>query len=59
MIFKKDILILDIGPTQELDDATLTTDTEYSINLTEQRKQFCLRLHLHYNGSNHGSNAVM
>ena len=48
---KKDILILDNkGPTRGLDDTTLTTEKEYSINFSEQHKKFCLSLH--YNGLN-------
>ena len=38
-------MILGKGPTDRLDDATLTGEKEYSINFTEQRKS------LHYNGS--------
>ena len=34
---KKDILILVKGPTCGLDDTTLTTEKEYSINFTEQQ----------------------
>ena len=45
---KKYILVLGKGIT--LDDASLTTETEYSINFTEHEKMFCLGLH--YNGSN-------
>ena len=30
-----------IFPTQELDDTTLTARKEYSINFTEQQKNFC------------------
>ena len=47
---KKDILILGKGPTDGLDDTTLTAEKEYSINFTEQQKKFCLSLH--YNGVN-------
>ena len=47
---KKNILILDKGPTQGLDDTTLTAEKEYTINFTERHKQFCLSLH--YNGVN-------
>ena len=43
---KKNILILDKGPTQGLDDNTLTAEKEY----TERHKKFCLSLH--YNGVN-------
>ena len=46
---KKDILILERGPTQELEH-TLTAEKIYSINFTVTRKQFCLSLH--YNGAN-------
>ena len=35
IIEKKYILILGKGPTQELDDNTLTAENEYSINFTE------------------------
>ena len=34
----KDILILGEGPTQGLDDATLTTDGKYPINFTQPTK---------------------
>ena len=47
---KKNILILDKGPTQGLDDTILTAEKEYTINFTERHKQFCLSLH--YNGVN-------
>ena len=47
---KKDILILDEGSTQGLDDTTLTAEKNYSINFTATRKEFCLSLH--YNGVN-------
>ena len=47
---KKDILILDEGPTQGLDDTTLTAEKNYSYNFTATRKEFCLSLH--YNGVN-------
>ena len=41
----KDILIPGKGPTGGLDDTTLTTVKEYSINFTEQQKIFCLNLY--------------
>ena len=47
---KKCILILGEGPTQGLDDATLTTEKKYSINFIKSRKKLCLSLH--YNGAN-------
>ena len=46
----KDILILGEGPTQGLDDTTLTAEAKYPINFTQSGKRFELRLH--YNGSN-------
>ena len=42
---KKDILILGEGPTQGLDDTTLTSEKRYSISFTENNKKFCLSLH--------------
>ena len=41
---EKDILILGRGPTQGLDDTTLTAKTEYSINFAEKGKKFWLSL---------------
>ena len=46
---KKDILILDKGPTQGLEH-TLSTKKMYSINFTEHNKKFCFSLH--YYGAN-------
>ena len=46
----KDILILGEGPTQGLDDTTLTAEAKYPINFTQSGKRFALSLH--YNGSN-------
>ena len=37
---KKDILILGIGPTQELDDTMLTAEAQYSINFQYQIENF-------------------
>ena len=45
---KQDILILGKGPTQGLDDTTLTAEEEYSIKSTEKHKKLCLSLY--YNG---------
>ena len=42
---EKDILILVNGPTQGLDDTTLTAKAEYSFNFSEQQNKFCLALH--------------
>ena len=46
---KKDILVLENGPTQGLKH-TLTAGKMYSINFTLTRKKFCLSLH--YNEAN-------
>ena len=46
----KYILILGEGPTQGLDDTTLTTEAKYLINFTQPGKRFVLILHC--NGSN-------
>ena len=46
----KDILILGEGPTQGLDDTTLTADAKHFINFTQSGKKFVLSLQ--YNGSN-------
>ena len=48
---KKDILILGIGPTQGLDDTTLTAEAQYSINFSKSNRKLCLSLH--YNESNY------
>ena len=45
----KDILILDEGPTQGLNDTTITVEDKCPINFTQPRKRFVLSLH--YNGS--------
>ena len=41
----KDILILGKNPIDGLDDTTITSESEYSISLTETRNVFCLSLH--------------
>ena len=46
----KYILILGEGPTQRLDDTTLTAEATYPISFTQPRKRFVLSQH--YNGSN-------
>ena len=46
----KDILILGEGPTQGLDNTTLTAESKYPINFTQSGKR--LVLSLHYNGNN-------
>ena len=47
---KKDILVLGKGPTQGLDNTTLTAGKMYSPNFTVDYKTFCLSSH--YNGDN-------
>ena len=47
---KKDILILGKGPTQGLDDPTLTAEAQYSITFSRSNRKFCLSQH--YNVSN-------
>ena len=42
---KKDILILGIGPTQGLDDTTLSAEAQYSIKFSRSNRKFCLSLH--------------
>ena len=49
IIIKKNILILEVGPTQELEQS-LTLEKMYSINFTVTRKKFCLSFHS--NGAN-------
>ena len=46
----KDILILVEGPTQGLDNTSLTAEAKYPISFTQSRKIFVLSVH--YNGSN-------
>ena len=46
----KDILIPGKGPSQGLDDNTLTAGAQYSINFSRSNRKFCFSLH--YNGSN-------
>ena len=41
----KDILILGEGPTQGLDDMTLTAEAKYTINFTKPNKRLVLSLH--------------
>ena len=43
-------MIFGKGPKQGLDGTTLTAEKLYSINFTENNKNFCLNLH--YNGAN-------
>ena len=46
----KDVLVLGVGPTEGLDDTTLTAEAKYPINVTQSGKRFVLSLH--YNRSN-------
>ena len=50
IIKKSGILALGEGPTQGLDDTSLTAEAKYPINFTDSEKRFMLSLH--YNGSN-------
>ena len=47
---EKHIFILGEGPTQGLDDTTLTAEAKYPINFIQPNKRFALCLH--YQGSN-------
>ena len=40
----KNIKIIGEGPTQELDDTTLTAESKYTINFTQLRKRLALSL---------------
>ena len=46
----KDILILGKGPTQGLDNTTLTAEVKYAINISRSQRKFSLSFH--YNRSN-------
>ena len=52
----KGILILGIGPTEELDNTMLAAEAQYSINFSRSNRKFfikrTLQKSLHYNGSN-------
>ena len=48
-IKKKDTLVLGEGPTQGLDDTTITAEAKYPIDFTESRKRYVLSLY--YDGS--------
>ena len=41
----KYILIVGEGPTQGLDDTTLTAEAKYSINFSRLQRKFCFFLH--------------
>ena len=46
----KDILIIGEGPTQGLNNTTLTAEAKHPFHFTQSEKRFVLSLH--YNGSN-------
>ena len=46
----KDILSLDEGAVQALDDTILTMEVKYSVNFIQSNRKLCSSLH--YNGSN-------
>ena len=47
----KNILILCEGPTEGLDDTTLTAEAKYPINFTQPNKRFVLSLHCNRSNS--------
>ena len=47
---KKEILVLGEGPTNGLDNITITPKTNYSVNITNSRKK--IYLSLRYNAAN-------
>ena len=51
IIREKYILILSEGPTQGLDDTTLTAEAIYPINFTQPNKRFVSSLHYNENNS--------
>ena len=50
LIIEKDILVFDKGPTDGLDDITVTTEANYFVNITKFQKGICLSLL--YNAAN-------
>ena len=48
IIKKKDNVVLGEGPTQRLDNATITAELKDCINFAKSKKKFCLSLH--FNG---------
>ena len=49
-ILIKAILVLGEGPTNGLDDTTITAEAKNSVNIINSKKEICLSLH--YNGAN-------
>ena len=45
LIEKKDIPSFGKGPTDGLDDMTITAEAEYSVNIINQENKICLSLH--------------
>ena len=39
---KKDILVLGEGPAYGFDDARITAEPKYSLNITKSKKKFCV-----------------
>ena len=50
MIVREKTLILGVGPTQGLDEHSLTAEKMYSVNFADSGVKYCLSLH--YNGAN-------
>ena len=48
---EKDILTYGKGPTQGLNNAILTAETQYSVNFTRPGIKFCLSLHCNWSNS--------
>ena len=48
---EKDILIFGKGPTQWLNDNTLTAEAQYSINFSRLNRKFSLSVHYKWNKS--------
>ena len=49
-ILIKTVLVLDEGPTNGLDDTTITAEAKNSVNIINSKKEICSSLH--YNGAN-------
>ena len=45
LIIKKDILVLGGGPTNGLDDTTITTEAKYFVKISMSRKKIYFTLH--------------
>ena len=48
---EKDILIFGKGPTQWLDDTTLTAEAQYATNFSRLNRKFSLSVHYKWNKS--------